>query len=311
MHEKHVSVLLNEVLNLTNCRKGGTHVDATIGNAGHALHLLQNHPDMKLLVGIDCDAAAVQRAEKRLAAFSNKTIVLHGNFKTLRTTLEKAGIHKIDGILFDLGVSTSQLKDPLRGLSFRLKGPLDMRLDKSTPLQAHDLVNQSSARELEKIIRDYGEERWARRISVGIKKHLENMPIQTTTELSSIVFQSIPARFHPKKIHPATKTFQALRIAVNDELTSIEKGLDSVIDMLNPGGRLCVISFHSLEDRIVKNKFKYWEKGCNCPTGLPFCACNEKKKLKIITRKPIQPSIEEIAENPRARSAKLRVGERI
>ena len=186
-----------------------------------------------------------------------------------------------------------------------------MRMNKNTPLRAKDLINRLSTNELEAVLRQYGEERWAKRISIHIKNHLQQKPFQHTTDLSNIVLQAIPVKYYPKKTHPATKTFQALRIAVNDELGSIDRGLDDAIDLLKTGGRLCVISFHSLEDRIVKNKFKQWEKGCKCPPGIPFCACDEKKRLKVITKKPVSPSKEEIMENPRARSAKLRVGERI
>ncbi len=311
MAYRHTPVLLNEFLEYINCKEGGIYVDATVGNAGHALQLLKQYPKIGLLVGIDCDREAVDLSKKNLAAFSHKTTVVHGNFRQLKKILEQLGIHKIDGILFDLGISMSQLKDPLRGLSFSLKGPLDMRMDNSTSFQAKDLLKQASSRELEKILREYGEEPWAKRISANIKKHLQKSPLHDTAELSDIVLRSIPSKFYPKKIHAATRTFQAIRIAVNDELNSLIKGLDNAIDVLGPAGRICAISFHSLEDRIVKNKFKEWAKGCKCPPGLPFCACNEKKKLKIITKKPVNPSQEEITDNPRARSAKLRAGERL
>lgn len=311
MGERHIPVLTNKFLELINCKEDGIYVDTTIGDGGHALHLLRKYPGIGMLVGIDCDIEAVDRAKKNLKPFSHKAVVLHGNFKELKNVLEKAGIYKIDGILFDLGVSTSQLKDPSRGFSFNLKGPLDMRMDQNTPRNAKDLINRLSTRELEAVLRQYGQERWAKRISIHIKKHLQQKPIQHTTDLSNIVLQTIPVRYYPEKTHPATKTFQALRIAVNDELGSIGKGLDDAIELLKTGGRLCVISFHSLEDRIVKNKFKQWAKGCKCPPGIPFCVCDEKKKLKVITRKPVSPSKKEIMENPRARSAKLRIGERI
>jgi 16S rRNA (cytosine1402-N4)-methyltransferase len=311
MADSHIPVLINEFLELINCKEGGIYVDATIGNAGHSLQLLKKYPEAGSLVGIDCDMEAVERSRQNLESFSDKAIVLYGNFGELKNILGRAGIYKIDGILFDLGFSTSQLKDPRRGLSFMLQGPLDMRMDKNTSLQAKDLINQVSALKLEKILREYGEESWAKRISINILKRRQQKPIENTSELSDIVLQSIPARYYPKKIHPATKTFQALRIAVNDELNSIEKGLDDAIDMLNPGGRLCVISFHSLEDRIVKNRFRDWSKSCKCPSGIPLCVCNGKKRFKIITRKPVTPSKQEVTNNPQSRSAKLRAGERI
>lgn len=311
MDESHIPVLPDKVFELINCKRDGIYVDATIGNAGHAYYLLKKCPRMRMLVGIDCDSEAVARAKKKLEPFCHKTTIIHGNFSELKNILEQAGIIKIDGILFDVGVSTPQLKDPLRGLSFNLKGPLDMRMNKNAPLQAIDLINRASADELAGIIRQYGQERWAKRISANIKKHLRQSPIRYTTELSDIVFKSIPRRYHPKKIHPATRTFQALRIAVNDELNALDRGLDAAIDFLKPGGRLCVISFHSLEDRIVKRKFKQWEKGCRCVTSIPFCVCGQKKRLKVITGKPVLPSKEETIKNPRARSAKLRAGERV
>jgi len=311
MVARHTPVLLNESSGLINCKTGGIYVDATVGNGGHALHLLEKYPGIKMLVGIDCDAEAVERAKISLEPYSHKAIVLHGNFNELKRILEKAGIHRIDGILFDLGVSTSQLKDPSRGFSFNLEGALDMRMNRSTPLQAQNLLSQLSIQELEAVLWQYGEERWAKRISAQIKKHLEQKPLQKTTELTSIVLKAIPARYYPRKIHAATRTFQALRIAVNDELSAIHKGLDDAVEILNTGGRLCVIAFHSLEDRIVKNKFKTWGKSCTCPPGIPECVCNTAKKLKVITRKPVMPSEKEIIQNPRSRSARLRAAERI
>ena len=311
MTNRHTPVLLKEFLELTRHKAGGIYVDATIGNGGHAVALLKNKPEIKLLAGIDCDKDATILAEKNLEAFADKVILLHGNFRNLKTILEQAGIYKIDGILFDLGLSMTQLKQADRGLSFRLKGPLDMRLDRSTPLQAKDLVNRSPARDLEKIIKEYGEESWAKRIALNIIDYRRKNPISDTLELADLVYRSIPRKFHPKHIHPATKTFQAFRIAVNNELPTIEDGLDNAIEMLNPGGRICAISFHSLEDRLVKNRFKQWEKGCICPPAIPFCICKKEKQLKIITKKPVRASEEEKIKNPASRSALMRVGEKI
>ncbi|MFC1592026.1 16S rRNA (cytosine(1402)-N(4))-methyltransferase RsmH, partial [Thermodesulfobacteriota bacterium] len=251
MNTRHIPVLLHETAALLNCREGGTYVDATVGSGGHALHLLQQHPGIKMLIGIDRDEEAIGRAQKKLEPFSHKAAVLHGNFKELKTILNRAGIDKADGILFDLGVSSPQLDDPARGFSFSAEGPLDMRMDRNTPMDAKELLEQLSARDIEDILRSFGEERWARRIARRIKEQQQQTPIETTTQLRDIVYRAIPAR-HAGKIHPATKTFQALRIAVNDELAAVASGLDDAIELLAPQGRLCAISFHSLEDRIVK-----------------------------------------------------------
>ena len=311
MGEKHIPVLLNEVLDTINCKKDGIYVDATVGSGGHAEHLLKKYPLIGMLVGIDRDEEALNRTKKKLQPLSHKVMLIHGNFSDIATILPKNEIHSIDGILFDFGVSTPQLKDPLRGFSFDLEGPLDMRMDRNNPQKAQDLIMQLSEQELAKVIRDYGQERWARRISRVIKSRLQEKPIENTTELSKIVGNAIPRRYHPKKIHPATKTFQALRIAVNNELSSIDRGLDGAFGLLKEGGRICAISFHSLEDGIVKKKFNEWAKDCICPPGIPFCACKKRKQLNVITKKPVSPSHEEITNNPKSRSAKLRAGEKL
>ena len=311
MEITHIPVLLNETLDHLNCKKDGIYVDATVGHGNHSLHLLEKYPEIKMLVGIDQDMEAIERSKKKLGPYSSKVTLLHGNFNTLNTILGETGINNIDGILFDLGVSTAQLIDPSRGFSFNSEGPLDMRMNRNTSIRAKDLLTKLSAGELEDILFKYGEERWAKKIVRRIKEHLAEKPIETTRELSDLVSASIPKKFHPKNRHPATKTFQALRIALNDELSSIEKGLDNALSLLNKGGRICVISFHSLEDRIVKNRFKDWATACTCPKDIPICACNGKSKVKIITKKPVCPSENEIMANPRARSAKLRVAERI
>ena len=273
--------------------------------------ILEKYSEIKMLVGIDQDMEAIERTKNKLKPYLSKTKILHGNFSKLNTILEESGINNIDGILFDLGVSTAQLIDPLRGFSFKSEGPLDMRMNRDTPIRAKDLLIKLSAGELEDILRKYGEERWAKKIARRIKEHLSEKPINTTRELANLVSASIPKKFHPKNRHPATKTFQALRIALNDELSSIEKGLDNALSLLNKGGRICVISFHSLEDRIVKNRFKDWSTACTCPKEIPICVCNGKSKVKIITKKPVCPSENELMVNQRARSAKLRVAERI
>jgi len=311
MDRAHVPVLVTEVVEWIHGKDGGIYVDATIGSGGHAVALLQTYPDIALLVGIDQDAQAVASAKKNLAAFHKRATVVHGNFTTIKTILGTLHIAHIDGIIFDLGVSSMQLGDPLRGFSFMAEGPLDMRMDQNSAVQAQDLINTLSAAELEEILRTYGEERWARRIARAIQQQRSTQPISTTTELSRIISEAIPARYRPPSIHPATRTFQALRIAVNDELKNLSHTLDETLDLLNGGGRMGVISFHSLEDRIVKQKFQQWQKGCTCSPRAPQCICGNEKKVNILTRKPIIPSRDEVQVNPRSRSAKLRVAEKI
>jgi len=311
MDRAHVPVLVKEVVEWIHGKDGGIYVDATIGSGGHAVALLETYPRISLLVGIDQDAQAVAIAKKNLAAFHKRATVVHGNFTTIKTILGTLHIAHIDGIIFDLGVSSMQLSDPLRGFSFMAEGPLDMRMDQNSAVQAQDLINAFAASELEEILRTYGEERWARRIARAIQKQRSTQSISTTTELSHIISEAIPARYRPPSIHPATRTFQALRIAVNDELKNLNHALDEAVDMLNSGGRMGVISFHSLEDRIVKQKFRQWQKGCTCPPRVPQCICGKEKKINILTRKPIIPSRNEVQINPRSRSAKLRVAEKI
>ena len=311
MDRAHVPVLVTEVVEWIHGKDGGIYVDATIGSGGHAVALLQTYPGIALLVGIDQDAQAVASAKKNLAAFHKRATVVHGNFTNIKTILGTLHIAHIDGIIFDLGVSSMQLSDPLRGFSFMAEGPLDMRMDQNSAVQAQDLINTLSAAELEEILRTYGEERWARRIARAIQQQRSTQPISTTTELSRIISEAIPARYRPPSIHPATRTFQALRIAVNDELKNLRHTLDETLDLLNGGGRMGVISFHSLEDRIVKQKFQQWQKGCTCSPRAPQCICGNEKKVNILTRKPIIPSRDEVQVNPRSRSAKLRVAEKI
>lgn len=311
MDALHVPVLFHEVLDYACCREGAVFVDATLGSAGHSLGLLERYPGIGRLIAIDCDKDALERATGALAPFQEKTTILQGNFRHLRQLLLQAGIQSIDGILFDFGISTPQLKDPDRGFGFGNDGVLDMRMDRSMPQTARDLVERLSARELETIISSYGEERFARRIAAAIKEALADNPGLSTAALADTVYHAIPFKYHPEKIHPATRTFQALRIAVNDELAVIAEGLDQALELLNPGGRLLAISFHSLEDRIVKNRFRDWAKSCRCPTDLPICVCGGKPQLKVLTRKPLSATEAEMHENPSSRSARLRVGERL
>ncbi|MCX5894514.1 MAG: 16S rRNA (cytosine(1402)-N(4))-methyltransferase RsmH [Proteobacteria bacterium] len=307
----HIPVLLREVIEHIRCTDGGIYVDATTGSGGHAGELLKTCPGIALLVGIDRDARAVAIARKNLEPFHDRVMVLQGNFTELKTILGTISIHQIDGILFDLGVSSMQLNDPSRGFSFMGDGPLDMRMDQNTSVQAKDIINSSSEPELADMLRSFGEERWAKRIAWHILKRRTEGPIATTAELSDIIVHALPRRHFPAKIHPATKTFQALRIAVNDELQNLHTGLDEALDLLRPGGRLCAISFHSLEDRIVKHKLQQWGKGCTCPPRVPQCVCGGTPKVTIITRKPVVPAPAEIQANPRSRSAKLRVAEKV
>lgn len=307
----HVPVLYKQILDYACCRDGDVFVDATLGSGGHSLGLLQRYAGLGRLIGIDCDQEGLERARVTLEPFKSKVTLLHGNFRHLKQLLVQEGIGEIGGIMFDFGVSTPQLKDPARGFGFSNDGALDMRMDTSMPQTALDLVKRLSAQELEDIIRVYGEERFARRIASAVKEAVGRNDTLSTSGIADTVFRAIPARFHPDRLHPATRTFQALRIAVNDELEAIKEGLDQALELLTPGGRLLAISFHSLEDRIVKNRFRDWEKKCRCPAGLPVCVCGGTQRLKVLTRKPVYAAGEEVARNPSSRSARLRVAERL
>jgi 16S rRNA (cytosine1402-N4)-methyltransferase len=308
---RHVPVLYEEVLEYACCRDGDVFVDATLGSGGHSRGLLERYAGIGRLIGIDCDQQALERARIALEPFKKKVTVLHGNFRHLTRLLSQEGIAAIGGIVFDFGVSTPQLKDPERGFGFSNDGALDMRMDRSMPQTAMDLIQQLSAQELEDIIRSYGEERFARRIASAVKDAVARNSRLSTTELADTVFRAVPVKFHPDRLHPATRTFQALRIAVNDELAAIQEGLDQALELLTPGGRLLAISFHSLEDRIVKNRFRDWARRCSCPAGLPVCVCGGTQRFKSITRKPVCASDAEAGRNPSSRSARLRVGERV
>src|SRR5664280_2526987 len=305
----HEPVMIKEVIASLLVGKTGIYVDGTVGGAGHAYEILRQTD--AFLVGIDCDSEALQAAEKKLAQFGSRKILVKANFVDLGSVLESLNIEKVDGVLLDLGVSSHQLDVAQRGFSFNQEAPLDMRMDRNIRLSAYDIVNSFAQSELEKIIRTYGEEKMAGRIARTISQKRQIQPIQTTTQLAAIVASSMPAKLKWQKIHPATRTFQAIRIAVNNELDNIKPAIKDATQALKPGGRLCVISFHSLEDRIVKNEFRALAGDCICPKDIPFCVCQKEAKLKNINRKALIPAVEEIEANPRARSAKLRVARRV
>ena len=309
MPKQHESVLEREVIQNLNLCGGSLIVDGTLGDGGHAELLLKNTTSVRVL-GIDRDMRAIERAEKRLAPFRDRITLVHGNFSDIKTILKKANVMNVDGLLLDLGVSSPQLDSPDRGFSFMRNGPLDMRMDSSQKITAADLLIELPDEKLVSVIKEYGEERFSKRIVRAIRQAQKQSAIKTTLQLSNIISSVIHAS-RQTKIHPATRTFQALRIAVNGELEHIKKALRDSIDIMQESARVIVISFHSLEDRIVKNFFKTEEKGCVCPPKIPICSCGHKQRLKIITRKPIVPAVEEVRRNSRASSAKLRVAERV
>lgn len=307
---EHISVLLDECIENLNIKPDGIYVDGTLGLGGHSSRILSKLTT-GMLIGIDRDPSAIERAGKRLAAVGGNFKLVHSNFCEVSAVLEELGIDKVDGMLFDLGVSSPQLDEISRGFAYMGDAPLDMRMNPEDLLTAYDIVNTWSEDRLNRILWDYGEEKYARRITRGILATRENGPIKTTAELVDIIKKAMPGSALHEKQHPAKRTFQAIRIAVNDELAAVQTMLDTAPDKLAVGGRLCVISFHSLEDRIVKNGIAAREKGCTCPRELPVCACGFKQTLRSVSRKPILPTEEETERNPRARSAKLRVAERV
>ena len=309
MTKQHQSVLEGEILKHLNLGEGSLIVDGTLGDGGHTELILKNTTGVQVLA-IDRDIDAIKRAEKRLAPFKNRTILIHDNFSNIKTILKKANVMSADGLLLDLGVSSPQLDLPERGFSFMRNGPLDMRMNSAQKTTAADLLVSLSDRELAFTIKAYGEERYPKRIVRAIRKAQTQNAITTTHQLSNII-SSVIHLSRPTKIHPATRTFQALRIAVNNELEHIKKALNDSIEILHASARIMVISFHSLEDRIIKNFFKDEEKGCICPPKIPICACGHRARLKIITRKPVTPTAEEVRSNSRASSAKMRVAERV
>ncbi len=305
----HEPVMLNEVLFWLVGNPSGIYVDATVGGAGHARALLERTEAS--VIGIDCDADALAAAQARLEPFGSRAHLIKSNFAALKDVLALLDLEKVDGILMDLGVSSYQLDAAHRGFSFTKRAPLDMRMDRDLKLCAYDVVNGFSQKELADVIRKYGEEKMASKIAGAIVRKRQSSPIETTVDLSDIILQAMPAAMKRQKIHPATRTFQALRIFVNRELDCLESGIASAVDALKTGGRLCVISFHSLEDRIVKNTFRDMAAACVCPKDIPYCVCHKQATVRILTRKALVPSDAEATNNPRARSAKLRVAERI
>ena len=309
MEFKHVSVLLNECLDALNIKDDGIYVDCTLGGAGHSSHILQRLSKEGLLVGIDQDTDALKAAGERLKEYENKKLV-HNNFHNIDSILEELDIPKVDGILMDLGVSSYQLDEGERGFSYMKDAPLDMRMNRDREFSAYDVVNSYSMEDLWRIIRDYGEEKFAKRIAEFIVNRREEKPIETTLELVDIIKAAIPAKARREGPHPAKRTFQAIRIEVNGELEILNKAIEDGVNRLNKGGRMAIITFHSLEDRIVKLKFRELANPCTCPKEFPICVCGKKPLVKLISRKAIDPSKEEVEENPRSRSAKLRVIER-
>ena len=310
MEPKHVSVLLNECIEALCIKPDGIYVDGTLGLGGHSSEIAKRLTT-GLLIGIDRDETAIERAGARLAPYGERVRLVHGNFSDVASILDRLGIDAVDGMLFDLGVSSPQLDEAQRGFSYMQDAPLDMRMDGSASLSAHDVVNTWPEGRLKQILYDYGEERYAPRIAAAIVRARQERPIETTLELVEIIRSAMPAAALREKQHPAKRSFQAIRIAVNDELGAVQTMMDTAPDKLRPGGRLAVISVHSLEDRIVKNGIRRREDGCTCPRDFPVCTCGFVQTLKSVSRKPILPSPEEQAANPRARSAKLRVAEHV
>ncbi len=306
----HVSVLLQECLDGLNIRPEGIYVDGTLGGAGHSSQIVQRLTTGRL-IGIDRDPVALAAAGKRLEPWKDRVTLVHANFCQIASVLEDLHIPGVDGILLDLGVSSPQLDDGQRGFSYMTDAPLDMRMNRQDALSAYDVVNTWPQEELKRILFDYGEERYAPKIAAAICRCREQKPIATTLELVDIIRSAMPPAALREKQHPAKRSFQAIRIAVNDELGSVEKVMGDAVGCLNPGGRLAVITFHSLEDRIVKVAMAEAAKGCTCPPNFPVCVCGKKPKVTLITRKPIVSGEEELQANPRARSAKLRICEKI
>ncbi len=310
MEFKHVSIMLEECIKGLNIKPDGVYVDGTLGGAGHSLEIVKRL-DSGLLIGIDQDKNAIAKAEEVLRDYDDRTIIVKNNFSNIKKVLFDLNIEGIDGLLLDLGVSSHQLDEGDRGFSYHQDAKLDMRMDRKNPLSAWNVVNEYTEEELEKIIREYGEERWAKRIAEFIVREREKKPVDTTFDLVDIIKMAVPAGARKDGPHPARRTFQAIRIEVNNELGIIEDTIKDAVSCMRKGGRICIITFHSLEDRIVKETFKELNSDCICPKEIPICVCDKRREVKIITRKPIVPSDEEIAENPRARSAKLRIAERV
>ena len=307
---EHKSVLLEETIESLNIKPDGIYVDGTLGGGGHAFHVCERLGENGRLIGIDQDEAAIEAAGKRLSPFKDKVTIVRSNYENIRRVLEGLGIEKADGICLDLGVSSYQLDTPERGFTYREDVPLDMRMDQRQEKTAADIVNTYSESELYRMIRDYGEDKFAKNIAKHIVRAREAKPIETTGELTEIIKAAIPMKMRVTGGHPAKQTFQAIRIELNRELEVLNQSIDTMIELLKPGGRLCIITFHSLEDRIVKTKFRNNENPCICPPDFPVCVCGRTSRGRVVTRKPIVPTEEEIEENSRAKSSKLRVFER-
>ena len=311
MEFKHYSVLRDETIENLNIRPDGIYVDGTLGGAGHSYEIAKRLSDKGRLIGIDQDADAIKAAGERLAEFGDRVTIVRSNYSDMKNVLHSLGIEKVDGIMLDLGVSSFQLDTPKRGFTYRSEdAPLDMRMDDSQSQTAKDIVNGYSESDLYRIIRDYGEDKFAKNIAKHIVMAKEEGPIETTGQLAEIIRQSIPMKFQKMSGHPAKRTFQAIRIELNQELEVLKNSLDDMIELLNDEGRICIITFHSLEDRIVKTIFKRNENPCTCPSNFPVCVCGKKSKGKVITRKPFLPSEEDLEDNTRSKSAKLRVFEK-
>ena len=310
MEYTHKPVLLRECLDGLNIRPDGVYVDGTLGRAGHSREIAARLTTGRLIC-IDRDQAALDAAPGRLEGLMDKVTLVHGNFGDVAAHLEALGVAGVDGMLFDLGVSSPQLDEAARGFSYLQDAPLDMRMDQSAPLTARDVVNGWSQEELKRILWQYGEERYSGLIAAAIVRERDKAPIETTGQLADIIRAAMPGKAQREKQHPAKRSFQAIRIAVNDELGEVERMLRSVLDLLNPGGRLAIISFHSLEDRLVKTAYAEWAKGCTCPPDFPVCVCGKKPGVKLVGKRPIVADEAELNDNPRARSAKLRVAEKI
>lgn len=310
MEFRHTPVLLNEVIENLNIRPDGTYIDGTLGGAGHSHEIATRLTSGGRLIGIDQDKDAVMAATKRLSGLADKVTIIRSNYENIPEIAKELGIEGVDGILLDLGVSSYQLDNPERGFSYNTDEPLDMRMDQDAAVSARTIVNTYSEEELTRILRDYGEEKFAARIAGAIVKKRQEKPLETTGELVKIIRACVPMKMQEKFGNPCKRTFQAIRIACNRELEVLEDSIDGLIDLLNPGGRLCIITFHSLEDRICKNAFRRNENPCICPPQFPVCVCGRKSKGRVITKKAILPSEEELAFNKRSASAKLRVFEK-
>ena len=311
MEFQHKSVLLQECIDALNIRPDGIYLDGTLGGAGHSSQIACRLTEGGRLIGVDRDRTALATAKERLAPYADRVTLVHSNFAEIDAILDSLGIPAVDGMLFDLGVSSPQLDDASRGFSYMADAPLDMRMDKDDALTAGEVVNTWPQGELRRILYDYGEERYAPQIAAAICRAREKAPIETTLELVDIIRSAMPAQALREKQHPAKRSFQAIRIAVNDELGAVSRMMQAAVGRLNPGGRLAVITFHSLEDRIVKSEMQQAARGCTCPPEFPVCVCGKKPLVKLVTRKPIVSGPAELEENPRARSAKLRVAEKL